>query len=210
MDPVLFPLYCYHLFTLLALFTLLVYYYCFPLDTLIPLFIANRWDWQTHRKLETKYLVVLCAGSALLLAEDALTSYRKRRPCWSVTRLASITFWSLAFSWIRHTLVSFWGKSLLLYSSYLPLGVPNWTVIYINTPCRIISLWSNHCNESSCQWHHTSGMQRLIHTSQIEEISKNFWAYDRLQVPDHSLGGYSNREHWSCTRWNIKIEKKRD
>jgi hypothetical protein len=40
-TPVLFPLYCYHLFTLLALFTLLVYYYCFPLDTLIPLFQAN-------------------------------------------------------------------------------------------------------------------------------------------------------------------------
>jgi hypothetical protein len=29
-TPFLFPLYCYHLFTLLA------YYYCFPLDTLIP------------------------------------------------------------------------------------------------------------------------------------------------------------------------------
>jgi hypothetical protein len=41
-TPVLFPLYCYHLFTLLALFTLLTYYYCFPLDTLIPLFTANR------------------------------------------------------------------------------------------------------------------------------------------------------------------------
>jgi hypothetical protein len=27
---------------LLALFTILAYYYCFPLDTLIPLFIANR------------------------------------------------------------------------------------------------------------------------------------------------------------------------
>jgi hypothetical protein len=39
--PVLFPLYCYHLFTLLTLFTLLAYYYYFPLDTLIPLFIAN-------------------------------------------------------------------------------------------------------------------------------------------------------------------------
>jgi hypothetical protein len=33
-TPVLFPLYCYHIFTLLA------YYYCFPLDTLIPLFTA--------------------------------------------------------------------------------------------------------------------------------------------------------------------------
>jgi hypothetical protein len=76
----------------------LAYYYCFPLDTLIPLFIANQWDWQPHRKLGAKYLVVLCAGSTLLLVEDALTHYHKRRPCWSVTKLASITFLSLAFS----------------------------------------------------------------------------------------------------------------
>jgi hypothetical protein len=39
--PVLFPLYCYHLFTLLALFTLLVDYYHFPLDTLI-LFVSSK------------------------------------------------------------------------------------------------------------------------------------------------------------------------
>jgi hypothetical protein len=75
-TPVLFPLYCYHLFTLLALFILLAYYYYFPLDTLIPLFTANRWDWQPHRKLGGKYLVMLCAGSMLLLVEDALTRYR--------------------------------------------------------------------------------------------------------------------------------------
>jgi hypothetical protein len=70
-TPVQFPLYCYHLFTLLA------YYYCFPLDTLIPLFTANRWDWQPYRKLGSKFLVVLCAGSVLLLVEDALTSIIK-------------------------------------------------------------------------------------------------------------------------------------
>jgi hypothetical protein len=69
--PVLFPLYCYHLFTLLA------YYYCFPLDTLIPfvsskpVFTANRWDWQPHRKLGAKYLVVLYASSALQLAKQS-------------------------------------------------------------------------------------------------------------------------------------------
>jgi hypothetical protein len=34
-TPVLFPLHCYHLFTLLA------YYYCFPLDTLIP-FVSSK------------------------------------------------------------------------------------------------------------------------------------------------------------------------
>jgi hypothetical protein len=64
-TPVLFHLHCYHLFTLLA------YYYCFPLDTLIPLFTTNRWDWQPHRKLGAKYLVVLCAGSALQLAKQS-------------------------------------------------------------------------------------------------------------------------------------------
>jgi hypothetical protein len=69
---VLFSLYCYHLFTLLALFTLLVYYYCFPLDILIPLFQANRWDWQPHCKLGAKYLVVLCVGSTLSLAKQSL------------------------------------------------------------------------------------------------------------------------------------------
>jgi hypothetical protein len=40
-TPFLFPLYCHHLFILLALFTLLAYYYCFPLDTLIP-FVSSK------------------------------------------------------------------------------------------------------------------------------------------------------------------------
>jgi hypothetical protein len=34
---------------------------------------------------------------------------------------------------------------LLLCSSYLPLGVPNWTVIYINTLCRIKTLLWRRC-----------------------------------------------------------------
>jgi hypothetical protein len=38
---VLFPLYCYYLFTLLTLFTLLAYYYHFLLDTLIP-FVSSK------------------------------------------------------------------------------------------------------------------------------------------------------------------------
>jgi hypothetical protein len=40
-TPFLFSLYCYHLFILLALFTLLAYYYHFPLDTLIP-FVSSK------------------------------------------------------------------------------------------------------------------------------------------------------------------------
>jgi hypothetical protein len=68
---VLFSSYCYHLFTLLALFTLFAYYHYFPLDTLIHLFTTNQWDWQPHCKLGAKYLVVLCAGSTLPLAKQS-------------------------------------------------------------------------------------------------------------------------------------------
>jgi hypothetical protein len=60
-------------------FTRTIYFTCFiiillPLDTLIPLFTANWWDWQPHRKLGAKYLFVLCAGFTLLLGEDTPTS----------------------------------------------------------------------------------------------------------------------------------------
>jgi hypothetical protein len=40
-TPVPFPLYCYHLFTLLTLFILLAYNYYFPLDTLVP-FVSSK------------------------------------------------------------------------------------------------------------------------------------------------------------------------
>jgi hypothetical protein len=36
---------------------------------------------------------------------------------------------------------------------------------------------------------------------------KKFWAYDRLQVSDHSLEGYSHRERWSRTRWRITMRR---
>jgi hypothetical protein len=46
---------------------------------------------------------------------------------------ASITFWSLAFFLDSINLGFLLRENLLLFSSYLPLGVLNWTVIYINT-----------------------------------------------------------------------------
>jgi hypothetical protein len=36
--------------------------------------------------------------------------------------------------------------------------------------------------------------------SKEEMKRKKIGAYDRLQVPDHNLRGYSHRERWSCTR----------
>jgi hypothetical protein len=40
-TPVQFPLHCYYCFTITRTVYFLAYYYCFPLDTLIPLFTAN-------------------------------------------------------------------------------------------------------------------------------------------------------------------------
>jgi hypothetical protein len=41
-TPFQFPLHCYYRLLLLALFIFLHYYYLLPLDTLNPLFTANR------------------------------------------------------------------------------------------------------------------------------------------------------------------------
>jgi hypothetical protein len=92
-------------FILLLLFTFtrtvyfLAYYYCFPLDTLNPLFIAKWWDWEPHHKLGAKFLVVLCAGSMLLLVQSKALDEAPYKLSGAVAKLAGITFWSLTFSY---------------------------------------------------------------------------------------------------------------
>jgi hypothetical protein len=70
---VLFPSYCYHLFILLALFTLLAYFHCFPLDTLIPFVSSKPVRLTSSSQVGNKVLGCVCAGSTLLLAEDEST-----------------------------------------------------------------------------------------------------------------------------------------
>jgi hypothetical protein len=82
LTPVLFSLYCYHLFNLLALFTFSHITIAFHSIRSYPVFTANLWDWQPHRKLGAKYLVVLCAGSTLLLVEDALIRLQRIYNFW--------------------------------------------------------------------------------------------------------------------------------
>jgi hypothetical protein len=43
-------------------------------------------------------------------------------------------------------------------------------------------------------------ISRKSSTRRDEVDEEEIGAYDRLQVPDHSLGGYSHRERWSRTR----------
>jgi hypothetical protein len=84
--------------------------------------------------LGAKYLVVLCAGSTLLLVQSKALDEAPYILSGAISKLASITFLSLAFSyWTDKPWFLTEGK-LLLCSSYLPLGVPNWSVIYISTP----------------------------------------------------------------------------
>jgi hypothetical protein len=74
---------------------------------------------------------VLCAGFTLLLGKDTLTSSLSGALVRSVTKLASITFLSLAFSyWIDY--LGFISEGKLAAVLITPsLGVPNWSVIYI-------------------------------------------------------------------------------
>jgi hypothetical protein len=77
--------------------------------------------------LGAKYFVVLCAGSTLLLVEDVSTSVVN----------AALVGVSLGYQaspsrvWLFPGLTNLdflLRENFLLCSSYLPLGVPNWTV----------------------------------------------------------------------------------
>jgi hypothetical protein len=133
-TPVQFPLHCYYRFNFTRTVYFLTYYYCFPLDTLNPLFTTNRWDWQPHRKLGAKYLVVLCAGSTLLLVQSKALDKAPYKLSGAVVKLVGITFWSLAVSYwfdkprfltegkLATVLIipSSWGSQL---GGYLPTSV---------------------------------------------------------------------------------------
>jgi hypothetical protein len=58
----------HHLRSASIIYLLIANKYLFPHDTFNPLFSANQWDWQPHCKLGQSIVVVLCAGSTLLLA----------------------------------------------------------------------------------------------------------------------------------------------
>jgi hypothetical protein len=117
----------YHL-----LFTSFIYFlannYLLPHDTFNPLFTTNRWDWQPHCKLGQSTLVVLCAGSTLLLVQSYAPDNAPSINCLeqSPSQLAS-TFRSWFFLLlVRLNLGLIPREDLPLCSSYLPLGVPNW------------------------------------------------------------------------------------
>jgi hypothetical protein len=118
-------------FTLILLFTFtrtiyfLTYYYCFPPNTLNPLFTTNRWDWQPYHKLGAKFLVVLCAGSTLLQVQSKALDEAPYKLSRAVAKLAGITFWSLAFSyWFDKPQFLIEGKTCYCAHHTFLLGFP--------------------------------------------------------------------------------------
>jgi hypothetical protein len=120
-----FPLHCYYHLLLLALFTFLhtiTFYHSIRLilclqqtgeiDNLIISWGQSSW--------------LCCVGSMLLLVKSFTPIVSSGADVWSVVKLASIAFWSLAFSYWFDNLGFTTKGNLLLCSLYLPLGVPNW------------------------------------------------------------------------------------
>jgi hypothetical protein len=104
----------------------------------------------------------------------------------AVAKLASITFLSLAFSWIRLNLGFLLRENLLLYSSNLPLGVPNWTVIYTITHRHSSAL----CFTRRVRRTRVSKGFKLPHDQQMYDGSQEptLWLSDYLQAVQ-ILGG---------------------
>jgi hypothetical protein len=84
--------------------------------------------------LGAKFLVVLCAGSTLLLVQNKALDEAPYKLPGAVTKLASITFWSLAFSTGLTNLGFLLRKNLLLCSSHLLLGFPTGRSFTSSTP----------------------------------------------------------------------------
>jgi hypothetical protein len=102
-----------------------------------PLFTANRWDWQPHRKLGQSSLVVLCAGSTLLLAPTLHTRLFSGAVNCSLAPLPKSASNNLQKWFLSPTGRLNFGfilrENLLLCSSYLPLGVSQlvlWDITY--------------------------------------------------------------------------------
>jgi hypothetical protein len=123
-TPIQFPLHSFTILLLLALFTFLHTIILLPLDTLNSLFTANRWDWQPHRKLGAKYLFVLCRFHVVAGGRHAINKFSGANVR-SVMKLASITFWSLAFSyWFDKPWFHNWGKTCYYAHHTFLLGFP--------------------------------------------------------------------------------------
>ena len=95
----------------------------FPHHTINPLFSASRWDWHPHWIVGAKYLG--CVVCRFHVVADAVNLYTA-----PLTKSASNTFRSDSLLLLDRLNLGFLPReNLLLCSSYLPLGVPNGSLL---------------------------------------------------------------------------------
>jgi hypothetical protein len=91
-------------------------------------------------------------------------------------------------------MVFYWGKNLLLYSSYLPLGVPNWTVMYIITTTQSIQQGGRSLPGSGkklpvCELGDRSGQNGQAHSG-------------NRKIARHT-GGLDHQAHGGTRSWGV-------
>ena len=125
-TPVLFSLLIYNHINSVYFLQYCSLFYCkhfFPHYTVNPLYSANRWDWQPHWIVGAKYLG--CVVCKFHVVADAIKPFSG-----AVAKSASHTFRSDSLLLlVRLNLGFLMRENLLLCSSYLPLGVPNGSLL---------------------------------------------------------------------------------
>jgi hypothetical protein len=128
-TPVQFPLHCFTVY-----FYSLCWHSCITITFYhsIRSILCSQQTGETDNLIEVGSKVLGCVVCRFHVAARWRSSYVNYAPAFSgtivrsVAKLASITFWSLAFSYWFDNLGFTTEGNLLLCSSYLPLGVPNW------------------------------------------------------------------------------------
>jgi hypothetical protein len=189
-GPISFTLLYRFTFTRIVYFH--AYYYLLPLDTLNPLFTANRWDWQPHRKFGAKFLVVLCACSTLLLVQSKALDEAPYKLSGAVAKLAGITFWSLAFSyWFDKPWFHNWGKTCCCAHHTFLLGFPTGCYLHaINSPDRVVQ--TAYWRDQRARRPH----RRCHHWKTTTPSRYGGW-------PRSAIGPRSEHRHWAC--WSAAV-----
>jgi hypothetical protein len=138
-EPRSILLHCYYRLPFTRFIYILANYYFLPLDTLNPLFIANR---EIDNLTVSCGKVLGCVVCRFHVAAGAKLSPRRGaiyKLSGAVAKLASINLRKLVLSPTGSINLGFiLREDLLMCSSYLPLGVPNCAVIYTPSWTQIL------------------------------------------------------------------------
>jgi hypothetical protein len=162
---VIFPSYCYHLFTLLALFTLLTYFYCFPLDTLTTFISSKPVRLTTSSQVGSKVLGCVVCRFRVAAIKQSLDEAPYIN-CPKHHKLVRITFSRLSHlsknnkPWFLN-----WGETCYYTHRTFLLGFPTgW----------LFTTHKDHQLVLCCCWVKTHQQYFWRHCPECHEASKNY------------------------------------